>query len=67
MSSKTKEESQVAIPTANNTTLFIDEDDVKANLKSLKRKDPLKVIFFGTPEFVVPVLETLHTHFHLKG
>lgn len=27
----------------------------------------LRVVFFGTPEFVVPILDSIHTHFELVG
>lgn len=29
--------------------------------------DNLRIIFFGTPEFVIPILETLHKNFNLVG
>lgn len=30
-------------------------------------RNPLRVVFFGTPEFVIPVLDSLHSHFQLVG
>lgn len=33
----------------------------------MQNKKSLRVVFFGTPEFVVPVLDSLHQHFQLVG
>ncbi len=67
----TKKQSQTtplpeSIPfTPDLSTIFLEENDVDSHLKKLKRKDKLKIVFFGTPEFVVPVLATLDQNFDL--
>jgi methionyl-tRNA formyltransferase len=55
--------SQVIIPTPEGVT-FSEEIDVSTELKKLMH-NKLRVVFFGTPHFVLPVLETLEQNFDL--
>ncbi len=62
-----KKQAQVIIPGSSHSAPLITDSDVNSSLKSLKRRDPLRVVFFGTPEFVLPVFDSLHKNFQLVG
>lgn len=58
---------QTIIPSTISSPLVQFNEEITDDLKKIKLKDKLKVIFFGTPEFIIPVVSVIDQHFDLIG
>jgi methionyl-tRNA formyltransferase len=58
---------QTIIPTPAESPLVQFNEEISNDLKRIKIKDRLKIIFFGTPEFVLPVVSRIDQYFDLIG